>query len=91
MEWTDLAQDGKQWRVFMKTVINIRVSHGIGMSGGCVTRRFSGSTQLHEVSYDWRMDSYPSEEALTQFLQPYGCAKSRAPNWLNLSDTEQRM
>jgi hypothetical protein len=50
MDWIDLAQDGVQWRVVMKTAMNLRVSYNVGkFLSSCTPGGFSRRTQLREV------------------------------------------
>jgi hypothetical protein len=51
MDWIDLAQDQKQWRALMNTLINFRVPKNAGkLLSSCTTGGFSRRAQLHAVS-----------------------------------------
>jgi hypothetical protein len=52
MDWTDLAQDRKQWRDLVNAAMNLRVPENVGWSfNSCTIGGFSRRAQLPEVSY----------------------------------------
>jgi hypothetical protein len=52
MYWIYLAQEGDQWRVFVNTVMNLRVHSNAGKFFRIYTTGgFSRRAKLHEVSY----------------------------------------
>jgi hypothetical protein len=50
MDWIDLVQDMDQWRVIVKTVINLRVPQNFGkFLSSYIIDGFSRRAQLHDV------------------------------------------
>jgi hypothetical protein len=51
MEWIDLAQDREQWRVFLNTVMKLRVPLNVAkFLSSCTTSGFSRRAELRGVS-----------------------------------------
>jgi hypothetical protein len=51
MDWIDLAEDRDQWRILVKTVMNLRVPKNVGKyMSSCTTGGFAQRAHLHRVS-----------------------------------------
>jgi hypothetical protein len=56
MDWIDLVQNRDQWRVLMKTVMNLRVPQKVKFLSSCAIRGSSRRTQLRGVKLVMRLD-----------------------------------
>jgi hypothetical protein len=50
VDWIDLAQDRKQWRALVNTVMSLQAPYNVGKFFSiCTTSSFSRMAQIHEV------------------------------------------